>query len=78
MNITQRYHQQSFKKFRKLVYNSTQIQSVFSSKCGEFSMQFICMVKDRKSFYYFISKFDHTNLLANDIITENFFHNYLQ
>ena len=66
------------KKFRKLVYNSTQIQSVFSSKCGEFSMQFICMVKDRKSFYYFISKFDHTNLLANDIITENFFHNYLQ
>jgi len=64
------------KQFRKLVYNSIQIQSVFSSKCGEFSMQFICMVKDRKSFDYFISQFDHINLLANDITTDNFFHNY--
>ena len=66
------------KKFRKLVYNSIQIQSVFSNKCGEFSMQFICLVNDRKSFSNFLSQFDHQNLLANDFITENFFLNYLQ
>lgn len=66
------------KKFTKLVYSSMQIQSVFSNKCGEFSMQFICMVNDRKSFNNFLSQFDHKNLLANDFITENFFLNYLQ
>ena len=58
--------------YRKIVYNQIQIQSVFSNKCGEFSIQFICEVKDRKSFNNFISKFNHKNLLANDIITENF------
>ena len=63
------------KKFTKLVYSSMQIQSVFSNKCGEFSMQFICMVNDRKSFNNFLSQFDHKNLLANDFITENFFLN---
>ena len=63
--------------YRKLVYNSIQVQSVFSNKCGEFSMQFICVVNDRTSFNNFISKFDHTNLLANDKITENFLVNYL-
>ena len=66
------------KQFRKLVYSSIQMQNVFSNKCGEFSMQFICMVNDKKSFNKFLSQFDSKNLLANDIVTENFFLNYLQ
>ena len=66
------------KYYNKLVYNSTQVQSVFSNKCGEFSMQFVCVVEDKKSFNSFLSKFNHKNLLANDRITENFFLNYLQ
>ena len=71
INILEKY-------FDKLVYNEIQIQSVFSNKCGEFSMQFICMVHDKRSFNNFLSKFNHTNLLANDSITENFLENYLQ
>ena len=66
------------KYYNKLVYNSTQVQSVFSNKCGEFSMQFVCIVEDKKSFNSFLSKFNHKNLLANDRITEDFFLNYLQ
>ena len=61
-------------QFRKIevIYNSLQIQSIFSNKCGEFSMQFIYMVNDKKSFNKFISMFNHNNLLANDVITQNF------
>ena len=67
-------------QFRKIevIYNSLQIQSIFSNKCGEFSMQFICMVNDKKSFNKFISLFNHKNLLANDVITQNFKLSYLK
>ena len=67
-------------QFRKIevIYNSLQIQSIFSNKCGEFSMQFIYMVNDKKSFNKFISMFNHNNLLANDVITQNFTLTYLK
>ena len=68
---------QQFRKM-KVIYNSIQIQSIFSNKCGEFSMQFICMVNDKKSFNKFISLFNHKNLLANDVITQNFTLTYLK
>ena len=61
-----------------IMSSKTQVQSVFSNKCGEFSMQFVCVVEDKKSFNSFLSKFNHKNLLANDRITEDFFLNYLQ
>ena len=67
-------------QFRKIevIYNSLQIQSIFSNKCGEFSMQFIYMVNDEKSFNEFLSMFNHNNLLANDVITQNFTLTYLK
>ena len=70
------YLSEQFRKI-KVIYNSIQIQSVFSNKCGEFSMQFICMVNNEKSFNKFLSLFNHKNLLANDVITQNFKLSYL-
>ena len=53
---------------RRVVYNPSCIQHMFSTSCGLFCIAFVKHVYSKKSFISFISRFSNTNLVENDSI----------
>ena len=63
---------QAKRKGAKLRWSSRRVQSVLSSKCGEFAVMFVILVESKKTFREFLELFSRSELLFNDKIVENF------
>lgn len=54
------------KKYKKVIYSDVCIQSFKSKKCGQFCINFLKMVKNKKTYISFLKRFCDVDLSYND------------
>lgn len=69
--VMNEYLFQYFKQYdtrRVIIHSRVCIQNISSYACGLFVIAFVKHVKNLNGYHLFIDKFDHVNLLENDVI----------
>lgn len=54
------------KKYKKVIYSDVCIQSFKSKKCGQFCINFLKIVKNKKTYISFLKRFCDVDLSYND------------